>query len=75
MAESIRPQDTVTPLVGVWIEIRNCSTICSGTCVTPLVGVWIEITDWDGLAKTAVVTPLVGVWIEISASNSGANGS
>ena len=56
---------SVTPLVGVWIEIHG---ICSETVrcfVTPLVGVWIEIIPSDHLKEYQRVTPLVGVWIEI----------
>ena len=33
----------VTPLVGVWIEIKVSSVTTMGNIVTPLVGVWIEI--------------------------------
>ena len=33
----------VTPLVGVWIEIKMSSVSPEATNVTPLVGVWIEI--------------------------------
>ena len=34
---------SVTPLVGVWIEIVSISQGCVSDSVTPLVGVWIEI--------------------------------
>ena len=34
---------TVTPLVGVWIEIAVFASIAACNTVTPLVGVWIEI--------------------------------
>ena len=34
---------TVTPLVGVWIEIFKELYKALQKCVTPLVGVWIEI--------------------------------
>ena len=34
---------TVTPLVGVWIEIFLSFGLVSQCLVTPLVGVWIEI--------------------------------
>ena len=33
----------VTPLVGVWIEIKQLGEIPKEADVTPLVGVWIEI--------------------------------
>ena len=36
-------KDIVTPLVGVWIEIRYFCSNSLGEMVTPLVGVWIEI--------------------------------
>ena len=35
---------TVTPLVGVWIEIRYTEMRADWNLVTPLVGVWIEIS-------------------------------
>ena len=58
----------VTPLVGVWIEIRCFLFAKNHIHVTPLVGVWIEI-DWVlGKIADKVVTPLVGVWIEIGQS-------
>ena len=34
---------TVTPCVGVWIEILNFPLYSSSNRVTPCVGVWIEI--------------------------------
>ena len=34
---------SVTPLVGVWIEMFAMQSIACCTTVTPLVGVWIEI--------------------------------
>ena len=34
---------SVTPLVGVWIEIQTYPELPYTTNVTPLVGVWIEI--------------------------------
>ena len=33
----------VTPLAGVWIEIREALRSPGQLCVTPLAGVWIEI--------------------------------
>ena len=35
--------NTVTPFVGVWIEIMPLVTVFEFLCVTPFVGVWIEI--------------------------------
>ena len=52
---------TVTPFVGVWIEITH-----THTHVTPFVGVWIEIGHASGRIVRLLVTPFVGVWIEIS---------
>ena len=37
----------VTPLVGVWIEIKYDERIAELQDVTPLVGVWIEITEQE----------------------------
>ena len=34
----------VTPLAGVWIEIRTMARRKRGLIVTPLAGVWIEIS-------------------------------
>ena len=55
----------VTPLVGVWIEIKKSSISHGNTDVTPLVGVWIEIVSHMNFVTFTNVTPLVGVWIEI----------
>ena len=60
----------VTPLVGVWIEIRNISVIDPTKAVTPLVGVWIEISALKVVVTVLEVTPLVGVWIEIFLASS-----
>ena len=35
---------SVTPCVGVWIEIENTIELDNGYVVTPCVGVWIEIS-------------------------------
>ena len=43
---------TVTPLVGVWIEIIKDGTIDPAEIVTPLVGVWIEISIETILSET-----------------------
>ena len=56
---------SVTPLVGVWIEIRTVLQMNGIRAVTPLVGVWIEIAAEPEIETVEVVTPLVGVWIEI----------
>ena len=55
----------VTPLVGVWIEIRCEPHEPERVRVTPLVGVWIEISYFILCKMQKIVTPLVGVWIEI----------
>ena len=57
---------SVTPCVGVWIEIeKNVRKHC-GRNVTPCVGVWIEILKMLNFSCSVSVTPCVGVWIEIS---------
>ena len=38
---------SVTPCVGVWIEIKGSNSICADKYVTPCVGVWIEIRDYQ----------------------------
>ena len=58
--------NSVTPLVGVWIEICNIEDIGTSNYVTPLVGVWIEICKIVYIGSSNYVSPLVGVWIEIS---------
>ena len=35
----------VTPLAGVWIEIRTLIATNLTFCVTPLAGVWIEMLE------------------------------
>ena len=56
----------VTPLAGVWIEIKQGERLENIESVTPLAGVWIEIRYARSVAmRSAVVTPLAGVWIEI----------
>ena len=35
--------DLVTPLAGVWIEIKSLINLEKSNHVTPLAGVWIEI--------------------------------
>ena len=55
----------VTPLAGVWIEIRFINSSAHCLIVTPLAGVWIEIDIWKTDTVEGFVTPLAGVWIEI----------
>ncbi len=55
----------VTPLVGVWIEIKIYKNRGVSVEVTLLVGVWIEIDKSYCHVTDCIVTPLVGVWIEI----------
>ena len=62
----IRRPLPVTPLVGVWIEMRTTKKQSWTRNVTPLVGVWIEISISSAFLKRRLVTPLVGVWIEIT---------
>ncbi len=56
---------SVTPLAGVWIEIREGAARMCEYCVTPLAGVWIEIRRLDLEFRFRSVTPLAGVWIEM----------
>ena len=35
--------DTVTPFMGVWIEIAGNTQVGNVNSVTPFMGVWIEI--------------------------------
>ena len=56
---------TVTPRVGVWIEIINSTNRLASPLVTPRVGVWIEMKNEGIPCESASVTPRVGVWIEI----------
>ena len=57
---------TVTPCVGVWIEIPIDKLKRLSALVTPCVGVWIEIRTSVRLNQCFNVTPCVGVWIEMS---------
>lgn len=60
----------VTPLAGVWIEIKYEFQRIAKSIVTPLAGVWIEIFLRRTRSNRASnVTPLVGVRIEISGSS------
>ena len=42
---------TVTPFVGVWIEISLIDSVCAQYRVTPFVGVWIEIYLSTGMGR------------------------
>ena len=55
----------VTPLAGVWVEIRSDLSHEESIDVTPLAGVWVEINSSYAYFTSAVVTPLAGVWVEI----------
>ena len=57
--------DAVTPLAGVWIEMRMPTTSPRYSWVTPLAGVWIEIHRNSRRRYCRPVTPLAGVWIEM----------
>ena len=57
--------ENVTPLVGVWVEIRYHDGRKKSRKVTPLVGVWVEIVPMMSSLTSKYVTPLVGVWVEI----------
>ena len=45
--------NTVTPFVGVWIEILLLLVSAKRVTVTPFVGVWIEI-HWELIEKQIV---------------------
>ena len=55
----------VTPLAGVWVEIRLLLHRQILPAVTPLAGVWVEIAQKCQSACDSMVTPLAGVWVEI----------
>ena len=55
----------VTPLAGVWIEIKSKIAQKNTKVVTPLAGVWIEMIASFIQHESNIVTPLAGVWIEI----------
>ena len=58
---------SVTPLAGVWVEIRgNKGNRKALKRVTPLAGVWVEIQEKIQSANRKNVTPLAGVWVEIA---------
>ena len=65
---------TVTPYVGVWIEIILPQAPFDIALVTPYVGVWIEISSIVRVSLQCDVTPYVGVWIEIGGSSGDSSG-
>ena len=64
------PRPQVTPLAGVWIEIKCTIAAAIRNYVTPLAGVWIEIMFFREHVSKNSVTPLAGVWIEMSLQKS-----
>ena len=56
---------TVTPCMGVWIEINERKFKKVKQLVTPCMGVWIEIPFYRNQTFAVMVTPCMGVWIEI----------
>ena len=56
---------SVTPFMGVWIEIDKLSDVAKKELVTPFMGVWIEIQKSGLNQATEMVTPFMGVWIEM----------
>ena len=58
----------VTPLVGVWIEIRNRIFLTFWPEVTPLVGVWIEIMKLSGESTKTGSLPLWECGLKYKAS-------
>ena len=65
-AIDVAEQVSVTPCVGVWIEMTISPTFVESFMVTPCVGVWIEIRLSRVSMSVASVTPCVGVWIEMA---------
>ena len=59
------PSCSVTPFMGVWIEIFHLPEVTLFQLVTPFMGVWIEILSLNIQQKHRNVTPFMGVWIEI----------
>ena len=52
-----RPKpEGVTPLAGVWVEIKPGFTVCETKDVTPLAGVWVEIECEVRIAQTQIAS-------------------
>ncbi len=64
-AANLLQATSVTPCVGVWIEMAKQAHHRLDGLVTPCVGVWIEIWMGNRAHANRIVTPCVGVWIEI----------
>ncbi len=62
---------SVTPFMGVWIEIDVNGIKINIISVTPFMGVWIEITTFSATEVADAVTPFMGVWIEITKITNG----
>ena len=60
-----RHDDRVTPLVGVWIEIKITIREAAEAWSLPLWECGLKSVSISDLPAQTVVTPLVGVWIEI----------
>ena len=58
-------QACVTPLAGVWIEIRSISLLCWALASLPLRECGLKSPIIRTAAGVTAVTPLAGVWIEI----------
>ncbi len=59
---------SVTPFMGVWIEISRRKARKISDLVTPFMGVWIEIRKGTVSFSNFCVTPFMGVWIEMTLS-------
>ena len=60
-----RPNVSVAPLAGAWIEIPFHDFDCFVKQVAPLAGAWIEILYIILPSDFFAVAPLAGAWIEI----------
>ena len=56
---------SVTPLVGVWIEIVRLEPSSTHSLSLPLWECGLKSIGLSAMSATSCVTPLVGVWIEI----------
>ena len=56
----------VTPLAGVWVEMKKAHGLSYILEVTPLAGVWVEMPTTCASFAQQCVTPLAGVWVEIA---------
>ncbi len=65
LVSELQDQHQVTPLAGVWVEIKRNKKGGENNPVTPLAGVWVEMCMWQHFPMQLSVTPLAGVWVEM----------